>query len=89
MFAGSPIKRTGRNRFVRNVLIAIGNAAPGETQLLAAAERRLDDRSPLVRAAAVWAFLRLAPMSLREVERARRLAREDDPLVREEWDYHR
>src|SRR5438105_2973429 len=89
MFAGSPIKRTGRNRFVRNVLIAIGNAAPGETQLLAAAERRLEDRSPLVRAAAVWAFLRLAPMSLREVERARRLAREDDPLVREEWDYHR
>ena len=57
MFAGTAIKRTGRDRFVRNVLIAIGNAPPGDAQLLAAAQRRLDDRSPLVRAAAAWAFL--------------------------------
>jgi epoxyqueuosine reductase len=85
MFTGSPIKRTGRDRFVRNVLIAIGNATPGDAQLLAAAQRRLDDGSPLVRAAAAWAFSRLVPPARCEAERARRLASEDDPLVRAEW----
>jgi epoxyqueuosine reductase len=86
MFAGSPIKRTGRDRFVRNVLIAIGNATPGDSQLLAAAQRRLDDGSPLVRAAAAWAFSRLAPPARCEAESARRLICEDDPLVRAEWE---
>jgi epoxyqueuosine reductase len=85
MFAGTTVKRTGRDRFVRNVLIAIGNAPPGDAQLLAAVRRRLDDGSPLVRAAAAWAFLRLAPVAERITEQARRLAREDAPLVREEW----
>ena len=42
-FAGSPVKRTGRDRFIRNVLIAIGNS--GELRLAAAAERLLEDRS--------------------------------------------
>src|SRR6266850_3162601 len=88
-FAGTAVKRTGRDRFVRNVLIAIGNAPPGDMQLLAAARRRLDDPSPLVRAAAVWAFLRLAPAAECIAERARRLAREDAPLVREEWERDR
>ena len=86
LFAGSPVKRTGRDRFLRNVLIAIGNATPGDRQLLSAARRCLDDPSPLVRAAAVWAFIRLAPAAPREAEHARRLAREEDPLVREEWE---
>ena len=86
MFAGSPIKRTGRDRFVRNVLIAIGNAAAGKPELLAAARRCLDDPSPLVRAAAVWAFTRLAPPARRVAERAARLDAEEDPLVREEWE---
>ena len=86
MFAGSSIKRTGRDRFVRNVLIAIGNATPGDAQLLAAAQRRLDDGSPLVRAAAAWAFSRLAPPTRCEAERARRLTCEADPLVRAEWE---
>jgi epoxyqueuosine reductase len=84
-FAGSPIKRTGRVRFVRNVLIAIGNAPPGDTLLLVAVERRLDDPSPLVRAAAAWAFSRLAAPERYEDERVRRLIWEADPLVREEW----
>jgi epoxyqueuosine reductase len=57
IFAGSPIKRTGRDRFVRNVMIAIGNS--GLTSLVATAERRLGDSSPLVRAAAAWALKRL------------------------------
>jgi epoxyqueuosine reductase len=86
LFAGSPVKRTGRDRFVRNVLIAIGNATPGELELLAAARRCLDDHSPLVRATAVWAFTRLVPASQCAVERAERLGREDDALVREEWE---
>ena len=71
--------------FVRNVLIAIGNATPGEPELLATARRSLDDHSPLVRATAVWAFSRLAPAQC-AAERAERLGREEDPLVREEWE---
>ena len=86
LFAGSAVKRTGRDRFIRNVLIAIGNGDPGDPDLVAAARRRLDDPSPLVRAAAAWAFSRLAPSAQFEAERARRLSREDDPLVREEWE---
>jgi epoxyqueuosine reductase len=89
MFAGSPVKRTGRARFLRNVLIAIGNAGPdgarpGNDDLLAAARARLDDEAPLVRAAAAWAFSRLSPAGYR-AERAQRLAAEDDPMVRAEW----
>ena len=86
LFAGTAIKRTGRDRFVRNVLIAIGNADSKDPDLAAAAQRRLDDAAPLVRAAAAWAFLRLAPPARCAAERARRLPREDDPLVREEWE---
>ena len=85
MFAGTPVKRTGRDRFLRNVLIAIGNAVPGDPELIDAAHRRLDDSSPLVRATAVWAYSRLAPASLWEAERARCLEREPESLVREEW----
>ena len=54
MFAKSPVKRTGRDRFVRNVLIAIGNS--GDAALAREAERLIDDASPLVRGAAVWAL---------------------------------
>src|SRR5712671_6873559 len=57
LFAKSPVKRTGRDRFVRNVLIAIGNS--GDPALAAVAEERLDDGAPLVRGAAVWALSRL------------------------------
>src|SRR4029079_1756920 len=57
LFAKSPVKRTGRDRFVRNVLIAIGNA--GDVALAAEAERLLGDASPLVRGAAVWALSQL------------------------------
>ncbi|MGA8549677.1 MAG: epoxyqueuosine reductase, partial [Stellaceae bacterium] len=84
LFAGSPVKRIGRDRFLRNVLIAIGNAEPGD-ELLAAARRCLDDRAALVRAAAVWAFARLAPPPAYAAERARRLGGEESSLVREEW----
>ena len=58
-FRGSPIKRIGRARFLRNVLIAIGNS--GQAALADEVERLLDDADPLVRGAAVWALSRLVP----------------------------
>ena len=60
MFAGTAVKRIGRNRFLRNVLTAIGNAPEPTPELVAAARRCLDDESPLVRDAAEWACGRLA-----------------------------
>jgi epoxyqueuosine reductase len=82
LFARSPIKRVGRARFVRNVLIALGNCGNPETAAIV--ERRLDDESPLVRGMAVWALAQLDP------ERAARCALdrarlEGDPAVRAEW----
>ena len=82
LFAKSPVKRTGRDRFVRNVLIAIGNA--GDVALAAEAERLLGDASPLVRGAAVWALARLDPARFAELSDAHRSG-ESDPSVREEW----
>jgi epoxyqueuosine reductase len=80
-FAGTAIKRIGRDRFLRNVAYALGNSAAPATAL-PAIERLLADPSPLVRGAAVWAFSRLAPDQLAE---RRRLSRESDPAVRAEW----
>ncbi len=59
LFAGSPIKRTGRNRFVRNVLVAIGNS--GDPGLRATAQALAGDADPVVAEAAQWAAERLAP----------------------------
>jgi epoxyqueuosine reductase len=56
-FARSPIKRIGRDRFVRNVLYAIGNS--GDPALAPAARARLDDASEVVREAAAWALSQL------------------------------
>ena len=81
LFAGTPVKRTGRNRFVRNVLIAIGNS--GDEKLAGVAEHLLADESPLVRGMAVWALSRLAPARL--PFHAARAAAETDPHVQEEW----
>ncbi|HWB50122.1 MAG TPA: tRNA epoxyqueuosine(34) reductase QueG [Stellaceae bacterium] len=83
MFAGTSIKRIGRDRFLRNVLTAIGNS--GDPALAETAQALLDDASPLVRAAAVWAFARLADDMTTAGERNDRLRRETDPIVREEW----
>ena len=82
-FAGTPIKRTGRDRFIRNVLIAIGNS--GDVALADEALRLLDDASPLVRAMAVWAIGRLLSPEAVARHAAERLEREDDPDVCEEW----
>src|SRR5205823_10378540 len=55
-FAGTAVKRVGRNRFLRNVLTAIGNVSAPGPELFAAVRSCLDDPSPLVRGAAVWAL---------------------------------
>jgi epoxyqueuosine reductase len=83
LFAGSPIKRTGRDRFVRNVLIAIGNS--GDPALAAVAEERLADPSPLVRAMAVWALAELLDRASFTALAARHLGSEPDLAVRAEW----
>ena len=57
LFAGSPIKRIGRDRFVRNVLIAIGNSAA--LSLLPVARHLAADADPVVAEAAAWAAQRL------------------------------
>ena len=82
LFSGSPVKRIGRDRFVRNVLIAIGNSGLGE--LLDPVEALLMDAAPIVRGAAVWALSRLAPASW-AARRDAALQREGDPAVAAEW----
>ena len=83
-FSGSPIKRTGRDRFVRNVLIAVGNMEALSDTMRARVEACLDDAAPAVRAMAIWALAR------HDLRRARhfaetRLADETDDAVRDEW----
>jgi epoxyqueuosine reductase len=82
-FRGSPLKRIGRDRFIRNVLIALGNGAGGQ-DALEVIERLLGDAAPLVRGAAVWALSRLDPVRF-DALGADRLARETDESVRAEW----
>ncbi|MCY1297972.1 Epoxyqueuosine reductase [compost metagenome] len=82
LFSGSPVKRIGRDRFVRNVLIAAGNS--GDQALVPAVRARIGDTSPVVRAMAVWALSRLvAPAALAEF--AEQCEPETDEDVLNEW----
>ena len=81
LFAKSPVKRIGRARFVRNVLIAIGNS--GDASLAEPAERRIDDESPLVRGAAIWALGRLDRVRLEACAKTRRTGESDLELIAE------
>jgi epoxyqueuosine reductase len=83
IFRGSPIKRIGRDRFVRNVLIAIGNS--GVSGLAAVAKARLGDESPLVRAMAIWALSKLLPRDHFAALAQGYAGREPDPDVAQEW----
>jgi epoxyqueuosine reductase len=80
VFAGSPIKRIGRDRMVRNALIAAGNSGLGE--LVGPVAALLDDPAPVVRGAAVWALGRL---DAERFELERKARAEQDPALREEW----
>jgi epoxyqueuosine reductase len=82
-FAGGPVKRIGHARFLRNVVLAIGNS--GDVSLAPAVEARLDHASPLVRGMAVWALARLLSRANFLAFSARR-QQECDPRVYAEWD---
>jgi epoxyqueuosine reductase len=84
LFSGSPIKRTGRDRFVRNVLIAAGNSS--EAALVSPVLALLDDAAPVVRGAAAWALAMLDPSRF-SVERDNRMTTETDDGVLAEWNY--
>jgi epoxyqueuosine reductase len=82
LFAGSPVKRTGRDRFLRNVLIAAGNS--GNTGLAGLVRVLMNDASPLVRGAAIWALARLeGEAALKKMSSLR--AAETDETVLAEW----
>jgi epoxyqueuosine reductase len=81
MFSRTAVKRAGRDRFIRNVLIAIGNC--GDATLAADAARLLGDASPLVRGAAVWALSKLLPRD--ELLALSQRHRDSDTTVQEEW----
>jgi len=82
VFSGSPIKRSGRVRMVRNAAVAAGNS--GDAALAPAVAALLDDADPVVRGAAVWALAEL-DRARWEVERAARIAHEQDADVQTEW----
>jgi epoxyqueuosine reductase len=83
-FSGSPIKRIGRDRFVRNVLIAIGNSA--NPDLVPVAEQHLEAPDPAVRGAAIWALAQLLGDARFEALRQRYQGSESEPSVRDEWE---
>lgn len=82
-FAGGPIKRIGHARFLRNVMIAIGNS--GDAALIDAARNGLEAESPLVRAMAVWALGRVVDSAEMKTLAQRFAPQERDALVSEEW----
>ena len=83
LFSGSPVKRTGRDRFIRNVLIAIGNS--GEPSLAPKPNACSTIASALVRAMAVWALARLLSTGDFAALRDQRSCARDDDAVRAEW----
>ena len=83
MFTKSPVKRIGRDRFIRNVLIAIGNS--GDVALAERARALLDDDNALVRGAAVWALSRLLSREEFAALAMNKLNSEQDNSVRDEF----
>jgi epoxyqueuosine reductase len=81
--SGSPIKRIGRDRFIRNVLIAAGNS--GDAALASMVRALLNDASPLVRGAAIWALARLVPDAEYSEHAVAGLKTESDEALRDEW----
>lgn len=84
LFSASPVKRTGRDRFIRNVLIAAGNS--GDAGLVPQVLALLDDEAAIVRAMAVWALSRLMGEPEFAALRNERMQRETDDDVRREWE---
>jgi epoxyqueuosine reductase len=82
-YAGTPVKRTGRDRIVRNTLIAAGNS--GDASLIPLVMPLLSDASALVRAMAVWALRRLAAPDVVNAAKSKSYPHETDETVRNEW----
>ena len=80
-FSGSPVKRIGRDRFIRNVLIAAGNS--GETALIAQCRALTGDTAPAVRGMAVWALSRLMEAGEFSAFAAQRTDESDDDVLNE------
>ena len=83
MFAGSPVRRTGHVRFLRNVLIAAGNS--GDCGLAPLIVTYLGHADPLVRGMAVWALSKLAPINKLRAMAADYIEHETDNAVATEW----
>ena len=83
LFSGSPVKRIGHARFLRNVLVAIGNS--GDVSLLPQALAALDHEAPHVRGMAAWACARLMGLDAFRKLAQQRMTIESDPDVRAEW----
>ncbi|PHR86132.1 MAG: tRNA epoxyqueuosine(34) reductase QueG [Moritella sp.] len=83
VFSGSPVKRIGRDYFIRNVMIAVGNSR--NANFMPQVERRLADPSPYVRAMAVWALGLLCDKEKQTVLRNNHLSDETDVIVIQEW----
>ena len=82
VFRGSPIKRIGRNRFIRNVMMAIGNSE--DPSLIPSIHPHLDDEDPVIRISAIWALNALSPGAAQR-EKAQREPSETETSVLEEW----
>ena len=82
-FSGTPIKRTGRDRFIRNCLVAAGNSK--DMTLSELIEPLLKDENPLVRGTAVWALSQLLPKEAFTKLKQTEIIKEKDPLVKSEW----
>jgi len=85
LFSKSPIKRLGRNRFIRNTLVALGNA--GDYSNLGVVTPLLDDASPIVRVAAIWCAAQLMDIENFRILRLTHYGSEADDDVIEEWDF--
>ena len=82
MFSGSPIKRIGRNQFIRNVLIAMGNSS--SKSMLPCVVKLINDDSSLVRVAAIWALGKLSKQRF-NIEKRHNFNKERDKDVKKEW----
>ena len=82
MFSGTPVRRLGYNRFLRNILIAIGNS--GDSSLIDYTISKLEHSNSLVRSMAVWALSKLSKDRFK-FEKKARFHKEKDSYVREEW----
>ena len=82
-FAGTPVRRAGYWRFMRNVLVAAGNS--GDPKLAGLVSAHLRSDSPLVRGMAVWAVRQLVHEKSYRTLKFTHMADERDPMVHAEW----